>query len=136
MFMLANFRALSSSDRQRVLKVLKRIAADAAKLASSYPTVSIRAENQAVVDGASALILCLRPQDAKAVLDNLIFSDGQVIISAIMSTAIADCLLSRKVSLERKRVARARSMTTIASVRSRRSLSMSRQPHDGNKENY
>jgi pyrroline-5-carboxylate reductase len=67
-----------------------RNAGIAAELASCYPTVSIGADNQAVVDGASALILCLRPQVARVVLDNLIFSDNQVIISAMAGISVEE----------------------------------------------
>jgi pyrroline-5-carboxylate reductase len=62
----------------------------AAELARRYPTVSVGVDNQAVVDGASALILCLRPQVARAALDNLTFSDDQVIISAMAGISVEE----------------------------------------------
>jgi pyrroline-5-carboxylate reductase len=65
----------------------------AAELASRYSTVSIAADNQAVVDGASTLILCLRPQDARAALGNLVFSDNLVIISAMAGVSVEEIKL-------------------------------------------
>ncbi|HKX30695.1 MAG TPA: NAD(P)-binding domain-containing protein [Blastocatellia bacterium] len=65
-----------------------RNAGMAARLAGCYPTVRIGADNQAVVDGASTLILCLRPQDARAVLKDLVFADDQIIISAMAGVSV------------------------------------------------
>jgi pyrroline-5-carboxylate reductase len=70
-----------------------RNAGMAAELASCYSTVSIGADNQAVVDGVSTLILCLRPQDARGVLDNLVFSDDQAIISAMAGISVEEIKL-------------------------------------------
>jgi pyrroline-5-carboxylate reductase len=61
-----------------------------AELSSCYSTVSIGGDNQAVVDGASVVVLCLRPQDARAALDDLIFSETHVIISAIAGVSVEE----------------------------------------------
>jgi len=66
-----------------------RNAAVSARLAARYPNVSIRADNQTVVDGASTLILSLRPQDAPAVLPTLRFAAGQSIVSVMAGVSIA-----------------------------------------------
>jgi pyrroline-5-carboxylate reductase len=67
-----------------------RNAGVSAELASCYSTVSIGADNQAVVDGSSAVVLCLRPQDARAALDDLIFSEDHVIISAMAGVSVEE----------------------------------------------
>lgn len=82
-----------------------RNASAAAELASRYRNVQVCADNQAVIDGASTLILCLRPQDAPPVLRTLRFASEQSIISVMAgistealhplvapATAIARCI--------------------------------------------
>lgn len=59
-----------------------------ARLATRYPNVRIGADNQAVVDGASTLIVSLRPQDAAAVLPTLRFSARQSIVSVMAGVSI------------------------------------------------
>lgn len=59
-----------------------------ARLASRYPNVSVCPDNQAVVEGASTLILSLRPQDAPAVLRTLHFSAQQSIVSVMAGISI------------------------------------------------
>lgn len=65
-----------------------RNASRVAELASRYRNVQVCASNQAVVDGASTLILCLRPQDAPEVLRTLRFSTEQSIISVMAGISI------------------------------------------------
>lgn len=65
-----------------------RNASLAAELASRYRNVQVCASNQAVVDGASTLILCLRPQDAPPVLRTLRFSAEQSIVSVMAGISI------------------------------------------------
>lgn len=65
-----------------------RSASRAAELASRYGNVQVCPSNQAVVDGASILILCLRPQDASAALRTLRFSTEQSIISVMAGISI------------------------------------------------
>jgi len=59
-----------------------------ARLAARYPNVSVCPDNQAVVDGASTLILSLRPQDAQAALRTLRFSAEQSIVSVMAGKSI------------------------------------------------
>jgi pyrroline-5-carboxylate reductase len=65
-----------------------RNAGVAEDLARRYPTVRIGADNQAVVDRSSVLILCLRPSDAVDALKTLSFSEGQVVISVMAGVAV------------------------------------------------
>lgn len=59
-----------------------------AKLASRYRNVHVCASNQDVIDGASTVILCLRPQDAPPVLRTLRFAAEQSIISVMAGIPI------------------------------------------------
>ncbi len=65
-----------------------RNSAVAADLAARFKTVRIAPDNQAVVDGSSMLILCLRPQVASPVLRELQFREQQTIISVIAGTPL------------------------------------------------
>lgn len=60
----------------------------AAGLAARFPSARVQADNQAVVDGADVLILCLRPGDAEAVLAPLRFRADQAIVSAMAGVAV------------------------------------------------
>lgn len=77
-------------DQPPSILLSPRNAAIAAALASRHPTVRVCADNQAVVDSTSVLILCLRPQDARAVLGNLTFSADHVIISVMAGTSVEE----------------------------------------------
>lgn len=55
----------------------------AADLAEQFPTVRVAESNQHVVDGASVLLLCLRPQDAQPALSALTFRPGLPVISVM-----------------------------------------------------
>ncbi|MBB5363719.1 NAD(P)-binding domain-containing protein [Deinococcus humi] len=55
----------------------------AAELAEHFPTVRVAESNQQVVDGASVLLLCLRPQDAPPVLSALTFRPGLPVVSVM-----------------------------------------------------
>jgi pyrroline-5-carboxylate reductase len=65
-----------------------RNASIAAELASRFGNVHVCTSNQAVVDGASTMILCLRPQDAPEVLRTLHFPTEQSIISVMAGISI------------------------------------------------
>lgn len=65
-----------------------RNASRAAELASRYSNVHVCASNQDVIDSASTLILCLRPQVAPDVLRRLHFSAEQSIISVMAGISI------------------------------------------------
>lgn len=74
-------------DPPRIL-LSPRNATVASRLAARYPNVVLAADNQAVVDGASTLVLSLRPQDAAAVLPTLRFAADQSIVSVMAGMSI------------------------------------------------
>lgn len=55
----------------------------AAGLAHRFASVDVAADNQAVVDGADVVIVCVRPQAAETVLAELRFPADRVVISAM-----------------------------------------------------
>jgi pyrroline-5-carboxylate reductase len=55
----------------------------AASLAARLPTVRVAAANQAVLDESDVVIICLLPQDAPQVLDELEFGADQAVVSAV-----------------------------------------------------
>jgi pyrroline-5-carboxylate reductase len=67
-----------------------RGAATGASLAQRFAGVRIAASNQAVVDTCQTVVLSVRPQIAEAVIRPLQFRPGQMIISVIAATQIAD----------------------------------------------
>jgi pyrroline-5-carboxylate reductase len=52
-------------------------------LAQRFATVDVAADNQAVVDGAAVVIVCVRPQVAETVLAELRFPADRVVISTM-----------------------------------------------------
>ena len=64
-----------------------RGAAVSAELAGRYPTVSVAADNQDVVDGADLVIVCLRRADA-ALLGDLTWRPDQVVVSAVAGVGV------------------------------------------------
>jgi pyrroline-5-carboxylate reductase len=60
----------------------------AASLAQRLATVDVAADNQAVVDGARVVIVCLRPQVAQTVLAELRFPADRVVISAMAGVPV------------------------------------------------
>ena len=65
-----------------------RGAAVSAELAGRYPTVSVAADNQAVVDGSEVVLVCLRKADA-ALLGDLTWRPEQVVVSAVAGGGVA-----------------------------------------------
>jgi pyrroline-5-carboxylate reductase len=65
-----------------------RSAGRASRLAARYPSVQVRDSNQAVVERADVVLLCVRPQDARAVLSDLAFRPGQAVISVMAGIRI------------------------------------------------
>jgi pyrroline-5-carboxylate reductase len=59
-----------------------------AGLAQLFATVDVAADNQAVVDGAPVVVVCVRPQDAQAVLAELRFPADRVVISAMAGVPV------------------------------------------------
>lgn len=64
-----------------------RNAATAADLAARFAVVTVCPDNQAVLDAADVVILCLRPQDAAA-LAGLTFRSDLVVVSAMAGVAL------------------------------------------------
>jgi len=54
-----------------------------------YPSVQVGDSNQAVVEQANVVLLCVRPQDASSVVSDLAFRADQVVISVIAGISIA-----------------------------------------------
>jgi pyrroline-5-carboxylate reductase len=65
-----------------------RNAGIAAGLAQRFATVDVAADNQAVVDGAPVVIVCVRPQLAQTVLAELRFPADRVVISAMAGVPV------------------------------------------------
>jgi pyrroline-5-carboxylate reductase len=74
------------TDPPRIL-LSPRGAAISAELAGRYPTVSVAADNQAVVDGSDLVLVCLRKADA-ALLGDLTWRPEQVVVSAVAGVGI------------------------------------------------
>ena len=65
-----------------------RNAGIAAGLTQRFATVDVAADNQAVVDGAPVVIVCVRPQVAQTVLAELRFPADRVVISAMAGVPV------------------------------------------------
>ena len=65
-----------------------RNAGIAAGLTQRFATVDAAADNQAVVDGATVVIVCVRPQVAATVLAELRFPADRVVISAMAGVPV------------------------------------------------
>jgi pyrroline-5-carboxylate reductase len=74
-------------DAPRVL-LSPRNAETAAGLAQRFATVDVAPDNQAVVDGARVVIVCVRPQVAQPVLAELRFPADGVVISAMAGVSV------------------------------------------------
>lgn len=65
-----------------------RNAATATRLAAEHETVSVCEDNQAVVDRSDVLLLCVRPADVEAVLDEIHVPHDRTIVSAVAGWSI------------------------------------------------
>jgi pyrroline-5-carboxylate reductase len=74
-------------DAPRVL-LSPRNAELAAGLAQRFGSVDVAADNQAVVDGAGVVIVCVRPQVAQGVLADLRFPADRVLISTMAGVPV------------------------------------------------
>jgi pyrroline-5-carboxylate reductase len=75
------------ADAPRVL-LSPRNAEIAAGLAQRFATVDVAPDNQAVVDGARVVLVCVRPQVAQPVLAELRFPADGVVISAMAGVSV------------------------------------------------
>jgi pyrroline-5-carboxylate reductase len=78
-----------SAEEAPKMLLSPRNAAIAAGLARRFATVDVAADNQAVVDGAQVVIVCVRPLVAQAVLAELRFPADRVVISAMAGVPVA-----------------------------------------------
>ncbi len=65
-----------------------RNATRATALAARFGSVRVATDNQAVLDAVDVVLLCVRPQDAEAVLGPLRFHPEQVVISAMAGVQV------------------------------------------------
>lgn len=70
------------------LLVSRRNTAMSSALEAAFPNVSAK-DNQSVVDAADIVFLCVRPQHAPAVLEPLVFREGQKIVSVMAGVPMA-----------------------------------------------
>jgi pyrroline-5-carboxylate reductase len=75
------------ADAPRML-LSPRNAEIAAGLAQRFATVDVAPDNQAVVDGAQVVMVCVRPQVAQPVLAELRFPADGVVISAMAGVSV------------------------------------------------
>ena len=74
-------------DAPRVL-LSPRNAEITAGLARRFAAAEVAADNQAVVDGAPVVIVCVRPQDAQTVLAELRFPPDRTVISVMAGVPV------------------------------------------------
>jgi pyrroline-5-carboxylate reductase len=81
-------RGLCDGDDAPDVLLSPRNAETGAGLAERIPTVEVAPDNQAVVDGAEVVIVCLRTEHARPVLAELRFPADRVVISAMASVPL------------------------------------------------
>jgi pyrroline-5-carboxylate reductase len=84
----------------------------AADLAARFASVRVAASNQEVIDGSSVVLVCIRPQEARAVLPPLKFSAQHAIVSMMAGFSI-DAL--RELVAPAQSIARAIPLPAVAS---------------------
>ncbi|GAW48137.1 MULTISPECIES: NAD(P)-binding domain-containing protein [unclassified Nocardioides] len=67
-----------------------RNAGRAADLAARFDTVTVAADNQAVVDGADVVLVAVLPQQVAAVLGDLEFADRHAVVSVVAGVSLDD----------------------------------------------
>jgi pyrroline-5-carboxylate reductase len=77
-----------AEDNATSIHLSPRSAERASRLAARYPSVHVADGNQSVVDRASVVLLCVRPQDAPAVLSDVAFRAEQVVVSVMAAVSI------------------------------------------------
>jgi pyrroline-5-carboxylate reductase len=73
---------------QNSIHLSPRSAERAIRLAAHYPSVHVADSNQAVVDRADVVLLCVRPQDVPGALSDLAFRAQQAVISAVAGLSL------------------------------------------------
>ena len=77
------------AERDTPIILSPRGAQRAAALAARFPSVTIAADNQAVVDGCDVVLVCVLPRDADAVLRAARFRPDHTVISAVAGVRMA-----------------------------------------------
>jgi pyrroline-5-carboxylate reductase len=75
-------------NRPTSIHLSPRSAQRSSRLAARYPPAEIADSNQAVVDRAEVVLVCVRPEDASPVLSDLAFSAAQAVISVMAGVSI------------------------------------------------
>jgi pyrroline-5-carboxylate reductase len=88
-----------------------RSTARSAELASRFATVRVAGDNQAVVDAADVVVVCLLPANAAEVLSGLSFRQDQAVVSAVAGIDVAHL---REVVAPATRVARSVPLPAVA----------------------
>ncbi|HOQ52953.1 MAG TPA: pyrroline-5-carboxylate reductase dimerization domain-containing protein [Micropruina sp.] len=93
---------LSASDPERRVVLSPRNPARSARLAAAHPNVSVASSNQAALDAADTVLLCLRAADAP-VLAELSFRPEQRLITVMPSPGVNDlaALVGRVAAISR-----------------------------------
>jgi pyrroline-5-carboxylate reductase len=74
---------LSGSSEPPEILLSPRNAELAAELAASHPNVRVADSNQAVIEQSTVVLLCLRPSDARQVMQELEFQEQKSLISVM-----------------------------------------------------
>jgi pyrroline-5-carboxylate reductase len=77
-----------SADGPPSVLLSPRNSARTTALAQRFASVSVAADNQAVVDRSSVVVLAVRPQDAASVLRELTFPEGRPVISLMAGISL------------------------------------------------
>ena len=86
----AMVEGLSAADPAPEIVVSPRSADVSAALAARFGSVRVAADNQAVVDAATCVVVATRPDDARAVLADLAFAPDQVVVSVVAGLSVAE----------------------------------------------
>jgi pyrroline-5-carboxylate reductase len=78
-------------DEPPTIVLSPRGAVVSAELSGRFATVSVAADNQAVVDGSEVVLVCLRKADA-ALLGDLTWREDQVVVSAVAGVGMPELM--------------------------------------------
>lgn len=79
---------LSRAEQPPSITISGRSPERSSRLATTFETVTVAADNQTLIDAAPTVILCVRPQDV-AVVGSLRFGPDQTVISAMAAIDLA-----------------------------------------------
>jgi pyrroline-5-carboxylate reductase len=104
------------TDSPASLLLSPRSAARAIALADRFESVNVAADNQAVIDGAALVIVCLPPSVARPTLGELSFSADHVVVSVVAALPLGEL---RSLVAPAANVARAIPLPSVAARRGR-----------------